>query len=83
MSILIDPHAQHARRLAAPPRPEKPPLYIERDRPICGVLLGIIGEPCARRPGHGGDGRGRGYGHRSAEALNSDARRRRAYRASP
>jgi hypothetical protein len=72
MSYLIDARAQHARRLATPPRPEEPPLYVERERPICGATLRLIGEPCARRPGHRDS-------HRSVESLRSDAQRRRKW----
>lgn len=50
----------------------------EHDRPICGAILRLIGEPCARRPGHRS---GKGGGHRSVESLRSDAQRRRKWSA--
>lgn len=44
-----------------------------KDRPICGALLGIIKEPCARMPGHTDS-------HRSKEAMENAAKARRSNR---
>ena len=42
-------------------------------RPVCGMPLRNIGEPCARTPGHGWD-------HRSAAALEHARKMRRSNR---
>ena len=44
------------------------------ERPVCGAWMPNNRERCARRPGHTGVP-GRGYGHRSATALQNAARR--------
>lgn len=41
------------------------------ERPMCGVLMAYLHEPCARRPGHRTE-------HRSAYALENQRRAKRA-----
>lgn len=44
-------------------------------RPICGVIMRNLGEPCARRPGHAV---GKGGAHRTAESMNLERLNRSA-----